>query len=277
MISNKIISAKNLKEIAANIRFSIIDMAVVKASHHIGCALDIVEILTYLYFDYLYVDPNNPNLDDRDIFILSKGHAASALYAVLAEKRFFSKKLLKEYDVDGGILPEHASRVVPGVELSTGSLGHGLSAGIGWAVASRNDGDKRKVVVLMSDGELNEGSNWEAFMFAGHHKLSNLIAIVDKNNMQGYAETNKVINLDPLSVKMKAFGWEVVEIDGHDFNQIKEAFKKISKISDKPKMIIANTIKGKGVALFEGKFESHYKSLTLEEKTKILKELGGEK
>ena len=252
-------------------------MLVPSASHHIGCALDIVEILVYLYFDFLNVYPKKPNHPNRDIFILSKGHAASALYAVLVLKGFFPKKVLLAYDQNGGTLPEHASRVAPGVELSTGSLGHGLPVGTGFALAAKNDKSNKKIVVLMSDGELDEGSNWESIMFAAHHKLNNLIAIIDKNDFQGYASTDKVLNLSPLLKKFEVFGWEGIEIDGHDFSELKNAFKRFKYSNDKPKVVICNTIKGKGVSIFEGKFESHYKSLSADEKQEALKELEGQK
>ena len=276
-MSNDTISTPELKKIAAHIRYNTIDMLVAGESHHIGCALDIIELLTYLYFVFLKVNPKKPDDAQRDIFILSKGHAASALYATLAQKGFFPVSLLQKYDQDGGVLPEHASRVAKGVELSTGSLGHGLPVGVGFALAAKQGKTKRKTVVMMSDGELDEGSNWEAIMFAGHHQLDNLIAIIDKNEMQGYAATQQVLDLAPLAQKFVNFGWEVQEIDGHNFTEMHNAFRSLEKSVHKPKLLIANTIKGKGVAFFEGKFESHYKSITSEQKSEILNELGGKR
>jgi transketolase len=242
-------------------------------SHHIGPSTGILDLLSYLYFDFLNVYPKNPEHKKRDMFILSKGHAGAALFATLAEKGFFPKSKLKLYDKDGGLLPEHVSRVVPGVELATGSLGHGLPVGLGMAIAAKNDGLDKKVVVLMGDGELNEGSNWEAIMFAGHHKLNNLIAIIDANGFQGYKDTKKVITLHPLKEKVKQFGWRVKEIDGHSFAQMKKSIGSIKDKQTKPTMIVAKTIKGKGVKYFEGQFISHYKSLKREQLDEILQEL----
>lgn len=242
-------------------------------SHHIGCAFSIVDILTYLYFNELNVNSKNPKDQNRDIFLLSKGHAALALYATLCQKGFFSKERLLTYDQDGSDIPEHASVHVEGVELSTGSLGHALPVSIGFATSFLNDKKKNKVCILLSDGELNEGSNWEAIMYAGHHKIKNLIAIVDKNGFQGYGDTKKVLDLSPLKKKIEVFGWEVFETDGHNFVQLEKTFSKIDKSkTGKPKMIIANTVKGKGIPYFEGRFDSHYKSVDEETKKKILSE-----
>ena len=242
-----------------------------KESHHIGCAFSIIDILTYLYFEELNIYPKKPKNSDRDIFLLSKGHAGLALYAILCQKGFFNKKLLMTYDQDGFHMPEHASTMVPGIELSTGSLGHALPVGIGFATSFKNDNKKNRVFVLMSDGELDEGSNWEAIMFAGYHKLNNLTAIIDLNGFQGYSETKKVIDLSPIAKKVEAFGWNVKECNGHDFESLKICFNQVQSLK-KPIMIITKTVKGKGVPYFEGKFESHYKSVDEETKEKILKE-----
>ena len=246
----------DLEKTAFNIRRKIIEMLVPKESHHIGCSLSIIEILTYLYFQELNINPKDPKDKDRDIFILSKGHAGAALYATLAEKGFFDKSLLSKYDTEGGVLPEHATAIISGIEVSTGSLGHGLPIGCGFATSFKNDNKKNKVIVLMSDGELNEGSNWEAIMFANTHNLSNLTVIVDCNKFQGYGKTKKIIDLSPLYLKIKAFGWNFFEIDGHNFKDLKEAFKEVENSkNNKPNFILANTIKGKGIKEFEGKFE----------------------
>jgi transketolase len=262
-----------LKKISQELLVSMAKMLVPKVSHHIGPSAGIIDLLTYLYFDFLKVDPKKPDSPERDMFILSKGHAGAALYVALEHRGFFPKEDLKLYDVDGGKLPEHASRVVPGIELSTGSLGHGLPVGVGMALAARGDKIDKKVVVLMGDGELNEGSNWEAIMFAGHHQLNNLITIVDHNGFQGYSDTKNVIKLDPLKDKFESFGWNVKEIDGHDFSQIKTAIDPLRKKQAKPTLIIANTLKGKGISFFEGQFISHYKSLTEEQIKDLLQEL----
>jgi transketolase len=233
-----------------------------------------VEILVYLYFQELNIDPKNPKKTDRDIFLLSKGHGALALYATLCERGFFSKEFLMGYDKDGGTLPEHASTIAPGVELSTGSLGHALPVGNGFSQSFLNDNKTNRVFVFMSDGELNEGSNWEAIMYAGQHKLKNLTVIVDLNGFQGYSETKKVIDLSPIAQKLKDFGWDTYECDGHDLSDIKRAFGKLKNSkNNKPNFIIAKTVKGKGVPFFEGKFESHYKAISTEQKEEILSSL----
>lgn len=254
-----------LEKTAKEIRLLMLESLRPKESHHIGCAFSIVDILTYLYFNELNVNPKKPKDPSRDIFLLSKGHAALALYSTLCQKGFFSKARLLTYDQDGSDIPEHASIHVEGVELSTGSLGHALPVGIGFATSFSNDKKKNKVYVLLSDGELDEGSNWEAIMYAGHHRISNLTAIVDKNGLQGYSDTKNVLDLSPLKRKIEVFGWEVEECDGHDFESIKTVFDQRQSLI-KPKMIIANTVKGKGISYFEGKFDSHYKSV--DEKTK---------
>lgn len=265
---------KDLEKIANEIRLLMIQALRPKESHHIGCSFSIVDIVTFLYFNQLKIDPKKPNANDRDIFILSKGHGALAVYAVLYKKDFFSKEFFLSYDQDGGMLPEHIHHQVPGVEVSTGSLGHGLPIGIGFATSFLNDKKKNRVFILMSDGELNEGSNWEALMSAGFHKLSNLTAIIDRNGLQGYSTTKKVLDLDPIEDKIKPFGWNVFKADGHDFDSLDQAFKDINQLKNKaPNLIIAKTIKGKGIPYFEGKFESHYKSINEELKQKLLKSL----
>lgn len=263
----------NLNKLSKEIRKLMLEVLRPKESHHIGCAFSIVDILIYLYFEEIKVSPKNPKDSNRDIFLLSKGHAALALYATLCQKGFFNKERLSTYDQDGSDIPEHASIHVEGVELSTGSLGHALPVGLGFATSFLNDKKKNKVYVLLSDGELDEGSNWEAIMYAGYHKLNNLIAIVDKNGFQGYSDTEKVLDLSPLKKKIENFDWEIFETDGHNFNQMKKIFSKVKKLrTKKPKMVIANTVKGKGIPYFEGRFDSHYKSIDAETKKKILSE-----
>lgn len=263
---------KDLEKIAREIRYLIIKSLRPLESHHIGCSLSIVEILTYLYWRKIKVNPKNYKEKARDIFILSKGHAALALYATLCKKGFFNEELMKTYDQDGFKMPEHPSTSVPGIELSTGSLGHGLPVAVGFALSFKNDKKPNKVYVLLSDGELNEGSNWEAIMFAGHHRLNNLIGIIDLNGFQGYSQTSKIINLFPLKKKIESFNWSVWECDGHNFLSLNKAFSKV-KFSKTPTMIIAKTTKGKGISFFEGKFDSHYKSIDQQTKRQILLEL----
>lgn len=264
-----------MEVISKNIRKTIISMLVPGVSHHIGSSLSCVDILAVLYFKLLKIDPQNPQDPKRDIFIMSKGHAGAAYFSVLAEKGFFHKSLLSQFDVDGGIFPEHVSRVAPGVELSTGSLGHGLPVACGFAINSKNEKLENQIVVLNSDGEMDEGSNWEAIAFAAHHKLDNLISIIDINGYQGFGATIKVLELSPLKDKFQAFGWDVYEIDGHNFDEIIMAYEKsVQAKNGKPKVILAHTIKGKGIKKYEDKpFESHYLGITEEEKIQILKDL----
>lgn len=225
---------------------------------HTGSALSIVEILIVLYFRFLNIDPKYPTNPRRDKFILSKGHASSALYAVLAKRGFFDSSILDKFYIDGGILPGHLDmEAVPGIDCSTGSLGHGLSIGVGMAVASKYQKLKSKIIVMISDGELNEGSIWEPLLLAPHLGLNNLTVIIDYNKIQSFGMTNEVINLEPLNEKMNSFNWDVMEIDGHDFKEIENSFNSKTK---KPKLIIAHTIKGKGVSFMENKLEWHYRS-----------------
>lgn len=261
----------DLVQISKNIRRSIVKMNAKSFASHSGTALSIVDILSSLYFKIMNIDENNPKLKNRDKFILSKGHGSSALYATLSEKGFFDKKLLEGFYIDGGILPGHLDKeVVPGVEVSSGSLGHGLSIGIGMAIANKVDKLDNNVYVMCGDGELNEGSVWEAIMFAPQNKLNNLTLIVDYNKLQGYGKTNEVINLEPLNEKLKAFNWDVIEIDGHDFEEIE---KSLTKVTNKPKAIIAHTTKGKGVSFMENEFVWHYKSPNEEQLKQALEEL----
>ncbi len=261
----------DLVQISKNIRRSIVKMNAKSFASHSGTALSTVDILSSLYFKIMNIDENNPQLKNRDKFILSKGHGSSALYATLSEKGFFDKKLLEGFYIDGGILPGHLDKeAVPGVEVSSGSLGHGLSIGIGMAIANKVDKLDNNVYVMCGDGELNEGSVWEAIMFAPQNKLNNLTLIVDYNKLQGYGKTNEVINLEPLNEKLKAFNWDVIEINGHDFEEIE---KSLTKVTNKPKAIIAHTIKGKGVSFMENEFVWHYKSPNEEQLKQALEEL----
>jgi len=260
-----------MEGISKSIRKSIVKAISTSNSSHSGTALSIVDILTVLYFKVMNIDPKNPDKKDRDKFILSKGHGSIALYSTLAEKSFFSKELLDKFYCDNGILPGHLDKeAVPGVEVSSGSLGHGLPLGVGMAIANRVDKLNSDVYVICGDGELNEGSMWEAIMFASHQKLNKLTLVVDYNKLQGYGKTNEVVNLEPLRDKFLSFGWEVFDIDGHDFKEIESA---LSKNCDKPKAIIAHTTKGKGVSYMENEFIWHYKSPNEEQLNQALEEL----
>ena len=257
---------KYLEKIARDIRIKIIEMLFNSKSSHLGSSLSIVDIITFLYFGFLNIDPENPDKRDRDRFILSKGHACSALYASLAIRGFFSVELLEKYCINNGLFSGHCTfGIIPGIEASTGSLGHGLPMGIGMAIAGRNLKNKYRVFVLLSDGECNEGSVWEAAMFAGHHKLDNLTAIIDFNGLQAFGYTKDILNLDPFLKKWESFGWEAIEVDGHNFLSLKKAFSKMPIKENKPSLIVAKTIKGKGVSFAENKIEWHYKSLSKEQ------------
>lgn len=252
----------NYQKISKEIRKEVLLMHFLSQKAHLGSALSCVDILTVLYFKIMKTNPKNPFSQNRDRFILSKSHAVSALYASLALKGFFPKNILQTFCQDNSKLPAHATRnSVFGIEVSTGSLGHGLPMGCGMALAGKKDSKKHKIFVLMSDGECDEGSNWEAALFASHHKLDNLIAIIDYNKLQAFGKTNEVLNLEPLKDKWKSFGWQVIEIDGHNHTQIENALKILPFKKDKPNLLIAHTKKGFGVSFLENKLESHYKSL----------------
>jgi len=247
--------------LAKKIRLHVLSMTNLGKSSHIGSILSIVDIVSVLYENILRIFPNDPKNDLRDRFILSKGHAGAAIYAVLAEKNFFSKENLKHHCLNGSNLSGHVShKGIPGVEFSTGSLGHGLSVGCGMALSAKIDKKKHKVIVLLSDGECDEGSNWESILFASHHKLSNLIVVVDYNKLQSIKSTSKTLNLEPFSDKWKSFGWEVKEVDGHDHNKLKRSLIRKKSSKEKPLCIIAHTTKGKGVSFMENNTLWHYRS-----------------
>ena len=231
----------------------------------------IADILYTLYFRHLNIDPKQPQKADRDKFILSKGHASAALYATLAERGFFPNEYLNKFHIDCGILPGHLDKdAVAGVEASAGSLGHGLSIGIGLALSNRREGNPGRVYVLLGDGECNEGSVWEAAMLASTLRLTNLTAIIDRNRLQGFGRTDEVINQTNMAERWKSFGWEAHEVNGHDLAELEQAF---SLPHTGPKVIIAHTIKGKGVSFMEDRLEWHYKSPNAEHYMQALKEL----
>lgn len=264
-------------ELAKRIRIHALKMANRGGSAHIGAALSIADILAVLYGGFLNVDPAAPRKPDRDRFILSKGHAGTALYAALAETGFFPVEKLKTHYQDGSDLSGHAShKGILGVELSTGSLGHGLSVGTGMALNAKLKGKTHQVVVLLSDGECDEGSNWEAILFANHHKLGNLIAIVDYNKYQALTTVVETLDLEPFTDKWKSFGWEIRETDGHDHAEIKKVLKSLPIGKDKPTVIIAHTIKGKGVSFMEENAVLwHYRCARGKEFEAALEELEG--
>ena len=261
-------------EFAARIRAHALRMASSANSSHIASALSIADILSVLYTQILRVDPANPDWPDRDRLVLSKGHATSILYATLAERGFFPLDWLPTYCKEGSKLLAHVSHHVPGVEVSTGSLGHGLPIACGMALAAKRDDRPNRTFVVVSDGELDEGSCWEAILFAGHQRLSNLTAIVDYNKIQSFGTVKDVLDLDPLADKWKAFHWDTVEIDGHDLSQLQETLSRLPLNPDRPTAIIAHTIKGKGVSFMENRLEWHYRAPNPSQLDLALKEIG---
>lgn len=262
------------RKLALNVRKEILDLIYRTRSPHIGPSLSIVEILIALYFKILSIDPQNPRWCARDRFILSKGHACPALYAVLLYKNLVRPEFLAGFAVDGGTLEHHPRRDLDiGIEVSTGSLGHGLSIGSGMALAAKHDDSAYRVFVLLGDGETNEGDVWESVMFASHHNLDNLIAIVDYNKIQALGRTREVLDLDPLVDKWRSFGWVGTEVDGHSFEQLLAAFEGIPFQEGRPSVVIAHTIKGKGVSFMEDKPLWHYRCPDEQEYARALKEL----
>ncbi len=262
-------------KITKEVRKDILLMALRAQSAHTGGALSSVEILVALYFQIMKIFPQNPDDPRRDRLIFSKAHDAKVLYAVLAERGFFAKKILEGYELSGGLLPGHSTRhCVPGVEASAGSLGHGLSLAIGVAYAGKLDKKKFRVFAILSDGECDEGSTWEAALFAGNHKLDNLIAIIDYNKLQGYGYTKDVLDLEPFKDKWQAFRWETREINGHSFAEIINTLKRIPFKQGKPSLVIAHTVKGLGgVPVHVNQVSSQYKPPTDEEAVATISKL----
>ena len=250
-----------LEKKANDIRKGIIKAVHSAKSGHPGGSLSAADIMTYLYFEEMNVDPKNPDDDDRDRFVLSKGHVAPALYAALASRGFFPEEDLLTLRHVGSYLQGHPDmKGIPGVDMSSGSLGQGFSTAVGMALAGKMDKKNYVVYSMLGDGELQEGQVWEAAMFAGFHKLGNLVAIVDNNNLQISGEIDKVCSPYPIDEKFKAFGFEAINIDGHDFDEIRSAFEKAKYINDKPTVIIAKTVKGKGVSFMENEAGWHGKA-----------------
>ncbi len=250
-------------ELAWLIRRHGIEMTHLSGGSHIGAILSVADIVAFLYTDVLKYDQNNPKWEDRDRFILSKGHAGASIYAALAENGFFPVEELKTHYANGSRLSGHVSHHVPGVDFSTGSLGHGLSAGVGMAYAAKKDGKTWNTYVVLGDGECDEGSVWEAALFANHFRLNNLIAIVDHNHMQSLDFNENTLEIEDFGNKWKAFGWNVIEIDGNDHSDLKKAFEEANRLQNKephkPVVIIANTIKGCGVSFMENDILWHYR------------------
>ena len=272
---NRTVDVAALKAVAARLRGRVIEMSHQAQTAHLASSLSCCDIVTAAYWHACRIDPDRPDDPKRDRFILSKGHAASTLYAALAFKGFYPVEVLDSFCKDGGLLAEHPpANTLPGVEAATGSLGHGLPLGVGMALAGRVKRERFRVYALLSDGECNEGSVWEAAMFAAARKLENVCVIVDYNKWQATARSNETLALAPLRDKWQAFGWDATEVDGHDIGALATLMANMPNGSGMPVAIIAHTVKGKGVSFMEDDNNWHYRAPTAEEVTKAHKELG---
>ena len=257
-ISALMADVNTAENLAKKIRLDVLKMIHLAGSSHIGSCFSISDILAVLYTKFLRIDSKDPSWDLRDRFFLSKGHAVAALYSLLARLGFFEEKKLESFYQKGSLLLGHANHKIPGIELSTGSLGHALSVATGVALAGKLRAKNFKVVVLLSDGELDEGSNWEAILFASHHCLDNLYAIIDYNKIQSLGRTEDTLSLEPVRGKFEAFNWEVKECNGHDYGDIENKLNSFSEAI--PHVLIAHTIKGKGVSFMENAVLWHYRN-----------------
>lgn len=265
---------ENLKAKAYELRKHVVDIIMAGKGGHIGGDMSVMDILVTLYFDQMNISPENQDDPNRDLFVLSKGHSVEAYYAVLAEKGFFPyEELLEKFSKFGSPYIGHPNNMLPGIEMNSGSLGHGLPVGVGMALASRMDQRTNRVYVVMGDGELAEGSVWEGAMAAGHYGLANLCAVVDRNRLQISGSTEEVMKQDIQEERWASFGWKVLSVDGNDITALHNAFEKAKKIKDKPTVIIANTVKGCGSPIMENKAVWHHKVPTAEEYSQIMADL----
>ncbi len=272
MDANKLM---RLKEAARNIRVGIIDAVYSASSGHPGGSLSAADILTYLYFEEMNIDPANPKMEGRDRFVLSKGHATPALYSTLAHRGFFPVEELKTFRAQNGRLQGHPDmKYIPGVEMSTGSLGQGISAACGMALGAKLNGSASRVWALLGDGETEEGQVWEAAMFAAHYKLDNLCAIIDLNGLQIDGPISEVMNPAPHDDKYRAFGWNVLYADAHDFESLETAVEAAKACKGKPSVIIATSVKGKGVSYMENNVSWHGAAPNAEQYEIAMKDLG---
>jgi len=265
-----------LKELSKNIRINIIEQVYYAKSGHPGGSLSIADILAYLYKSEMNIDPKNPNKSDRDRLILSKGHTSPALYGVLAEMGYFPKSELKLFRKPNAMLQGHPNmKGTSGVDMSSGSLGQGLSVGAGICMGAKMNNEGFRTYVILGDGEIQEGQNWEASMFSAHNNLDNLVAILDNNNLQIDGSLDEVVSPYPIAEKFIAFGWNVIEIDGHNFNEIENAFNTARNVKGKPTLILAKTIKGKGVSFMENSVSWHGTAPKEDEYIKAINEIKG--
>ena len=270
----KIIDIKELQEIAKKARKNILEQVYSAKSGHPGGALSCIDILTVLYFNEMNIEPENPKMENRDRLVLSKGHACAALYAILAQKGFFPEEELKEFRKLGSRLQGHPDmNKIPGVDMSTGSLGQGLSASCGMALASKLKQQDNRIYCIVGDGEIQEGQIWEAAMTAAHYKLDNLCLIVDNNNLQIDGKVSDVMSPYPIVEKLESFGFVVFKADGNDIQNLLEVFENAKNVKEKPVAIVANTVKGKGISFMEDKAEWHGKAPKQEEYEKAISEL----
>jgi len=266
---------QKLQEIANEIRVDLVKLHNRTHTSHIGSEFSAIDIMVELYYNVMNITPENFPSNDRDYFILSKGHAAPALYEILYRRGFFGRDMLDKYGENGSLLTEHPEKGVPGIDVSTGSLGHGLSLASGIAYSLKSSKTKGKVYVLLSDGECQEGSTLEAAHFAGRMKLDNLVAIIDNNGLQAYDRTSEIQDIDSTITKFASSDWSYKIVDGHNFEQMGREFALIPFDADKPSLLVANTIKGKGIREMENKLEWHYKSPSDTELHEFIEQLGG--
>lgn len=265
---------KNLVEVAKDLRKKVLRMICNGKSCHVGTCLSEIDLLAALYFKVMKHDPQKPDWDDRDRFILSKGHGCAGLYATLAKSGYFPEAELDKYLSEGTPYTAHTNQFgIPGIEFATGSLGHGLSVALGMAYTAKLEKKDHRVFTLLSDGEMDEGSNWEAILAAGNFKLDNLVAIIDYNKIQSFGRVDEIMPLEPLGKKFKSFNWAVKEIDGHNLKEIVSTLLSTPFEKDKPSVIVAHTVKGKGVSVMEDKLEWHYLTPTEEHLQQAEKEL----
>ncbi|PWJ47148.1 transketolase [Faecalicatena contorta] len=270
---------ENLKALAYKLRETVIDVIVEGKAGHTGGDMSVIDILTELYFRQMNISPENQDDPDRDKFVMSKGHSVEAYYAVLAEKGFFEKEeLVSTFSKFGSKFIGHPNNKIPGVEMNSGSLGHGLPVSVGMALAGKMNGQDYRVYTVMGDGELAEGSVWEGFMSGSHYKLDNLCAVVDRNRLQISGGTEDVMAHDDLYQRFAAFGWNVIDVaDGNDIDQLHEAFEEAKAVKGKPTVLIANTVKGKGSPVMENKVNWHHRVPNAEELAQIRKDLAERK
>lgn len=270
---------ENLKALAYELRENVIDMIVEGKGGHIGGDMSVMEVLTEIYFDQMNICPENVNDPDRDRFVMSKGHSVEAYYAVLAAKGFFDiKDAIAQFSKFGSKFIGHPNNKIPGIEMNSGSLGHGLPVSVGMALAGKMDGRDYRVYTVMGDGELAEGSVWEGVMSASQYKLDNLCAVVDRNRLQISGNTEDIMGHDDLHDRFASFGWNVIDVkDGNDIGQLKDAFEEARTVKGKPTVLIANTVKGKGSAVMENKANWHHKVPTGEELAQIKEDLAQRK